>query len=478
MNPDRRRVRTLQLKSDRDDVLRRGAAVFREALGVASLPGDGLPGRLLIRRLELGSLGAAVGAQELARRLADAVRAASARAVVMEHPRAPGAEAVRVRTELEPLFELARRACDPRPFEITAWFWPLLIPGLRREAGRQQALTLVIEALTEHAGALAALLDELVEAGRARPVLEVLTRRHAERLLRQAGLVFEPGAAPNADLAKTAVSFEALESRWTSPLSEFVQRWGPDEPRSLWLCFAALVLRAPGWSMSAEREARVLEWARRAARGVASSSPRREPSSSSETTADAGAPGSRRVPTHSSSPDSAAPVDAQFSEFAGLFFLAAVFERRQLRTFLEQHPELAELDFGRRLLVHLADVLEIGEDDPVRWALEGRAHRVRRASLPDPPVLEAALREWQHAIETWLRDTLQISLLELVRRPGFVLATRTHLHVLFDLEQADVQLRRAAIDVNPGYVPYWGRVVTFHYVRGGDLTQAWCLGDR
>jgi hypothetical protein len=42
--------------------------------------------------------------------------------------------------------------------------------------------------------------------------------------------------------------------------------------------------------------------------------------------------------------------------------------------------------------------------------------------------------------------------------------SRTHIDVDFRLSQADVRIRRVALDVDPGWVPWLGRVVQFSYL--------------
>jgi hypothetical protein len=50
-------------------------------------------------------------------------------------------------------------------------------------------------------------------------------------------------------------------------------------------------------------------------------------------------------------------------------------------------------------------------------------------------------------------------------RPGRIATTRTHLDVVFELRAADIRVRRAGLDINPGWVPWLGRVVTFYYLE-------------
>jgi hypothetical protein len=42
--------------------------------------------------------------------------------------------------------------------------------------------------------------------------------------------------------------------------------------------------------------------------------------------------------------------------------------------------------------------------------------------------------------------------------------SRTHVDVCFDLSQIDLRLRRLALDVDPGWVPWLGRVMQVIYL--------------
>ena len=55
-------------------------------------------------------------------------------------------------------------------------------------------------------------------------------------------------------------------------------------------------------------------------------------------------------------------------------------------------------------------------------------------------------------------------MLALVRRPGRLDVSPTEIVVSFDLAQLDIRLRRVALDVDPGWVPWLGRIVKFVYI--------------
>ncbi len=80
---------------------------------------------------------------------------------------------------------------------------------------------------------------------------------------------------------------------------------------------------------------------------------------------------------------------------------------------------------------------------------------------------------------TWLRRTGRrvrlageraLTLRQLVRRPGRLRLTATHLDATFDLDAGDVRVRRLGLDLDPGWVPWLGLVVAIHYVvrQAGD----------
>jgi hypothetical protein len=218
----------------------------------------------------------------------------------------------------------------------------------------------------------------------------------------------------------------------------------------------------------------------------------------------------------------------------GLFFIVQVLERLQIAQFISDHPELAPLALPQRVLRRIGERLDPTGSDPVfrvlgepgpemsgrtwvvpeAWRRELRAPGpCRRASLgplaegwcavfdagglllawfrDEPPseltadwgdvVAEAAqvdggfitwlVDAWVMAIERWLAVHTELDLATLVRRPAALQCTRTHLDVVLALETADVRVRRAALDLNPGWVAWLGWVVTFHYVRGGGVSS-------
>jgi hypothetical protein len=78
--------------------------------------------------------------------------------------------------------------------------------------------------------------------------------------------------------------------------------------------------------------------------------------------------------------------------------------------------------------------------------------------------MEVLCRAWLTAMRRWCRREARMGLIELTRRPGGILASRMHLDVFLDLHLADVRIRRMGLDFDPGWLPWFGRVVLFHYL--------------
>jgi hypothetical protein len=182
------------------------------------------------------------------------------------------------------------------------------------------------------------------------------------------------------------------------------------------------------------------------------------------------------------------PGGEQPTMYGGFHLLLPLLARLQMPAFLEAHPALIEWDLPTRLLLHVARRLGLDLRDPAIAALpqdlpdEAAAWdgvltgpevwrpfvaRVGRgAGRPPRPATEILLASWTVVMRRWCRRHVGIGLHTLVVRPARVTSTRTHIDVYFDLSQVDMRVRRAALDVDPGWLPWLGRVVQFHYRSG------------
>jgi hypothetical protein len=70
---------------------------------------------------------------------------------------------------------------------------------------------------------------------------------------------------------------------------------------------------------------------------------------------------------------------------------------------------------------------------------------------------------WLTAVRRWLRRRGGIGLASLVRRPARLGHTATHLDMHFYVNDVDMRVRRLGLDIDPGWLPWFGQVVTYHY---------------
>ncbi len=222
--------------------------------------------------------------------------------------------------------------------------------------------------------------------------------------------------------------------------------------------------------------------------------------------------------------------DAQPTSLAGLFFLVRLMDELGMSEFLRSFPAWIECRFPQLLLERIVHRMDVASDDPslhvvsaglsgaqtvaefvapTAWRMvmaEGpvrlyRSHdpsrtwwltdasgrlplgcgrgdrpasleqfgtrrRMRPVHRTNRRPLDVAFLGWWMALGRACRRRTGLRCCDVVRRPGRIAATRTHVDVLFDVAQADVRIRKAGLDVDPGWVPWLGRVVSFHYLTG------------
>jgi hypothetical protein len=143
----------------------------------------------------------------------------------------------------------------------------------------------------------------------------------------------------------------------------------------------------------------------------------------------------------------------------GLLFLIAVLERVGYPHWLDGAPAWQGLAIERRVFARVCASLRVPPDDPV-WAMTCCDDSMGE------PLVDTVTRAWLGACRRWLRRRARMSLAALVLRPARVSFTPTHVDVEFALAGASIEVRCAGLDIDRGWVPWFGRVVAFHYNKG------------
>ena len=483
MLPQARTVRRLSVRAPSDDLAARGSALLHDALHTATLPGDSSPSCFVIRRLALGRIPANASPASLALLLEHVAVDLASRAVPYDDSRAATAEAVRFPDRGAALIALATLHSGRLP--AGAWFWDALVPGWQGASPRSRFRLLLDSASNEpDAGVLVpAIVARAVAAQCERELFESVREVDAGRWLTAAGWP----AVPEQSVSRADT--ESL-SRWASTACYMAHGWTTDDIRVLWLATALAVHDNPSRAADPRLPARIAALLRR---GLPRSRDERSRSTSADQVARQDDPSMRdagpvkrgpqrdrriaREGLHdvAESESSAEPlIDRDLTELApaaidralpewsavaGLLFVVPILVRCGFVEHLRASPVLLEERFPERLLGYIARRCGVAEDDPL-----ARVFPFERGQ-------NEHLRRWMNVARQWSRRHARLGLIALTRRPGRVYASETHLDIAFDLSQLDVRVRRAALDVDPGWIPWLGRVIQFTYTDSRDRTR-------
>jgi hypothetical protein len=472
---------------------------------------------LLLRRLDLGPVRPGASPTLWAALASQRVRAQRDQAVHAMTPGAGSAAAVWFRSAEEAWMLLLLELAAGRP--PTAWFWRLAVRGWNG-APLQSWLPLLIAAEFRNPPSDAALARAIVRAVAAGG-LDAVAAALAMAPPSSAGL---PSAIARRETASCA---RRLLARLDPVVRTAITRWiaagAAKDPARLWIVRSALVSVAP--ELIAHEAALTALCGEVVAIALASSQSKANPPDAEEAiaaaaeghrqvagdveeidragdgrpgdlttpadaraiTSPAGAPRPRaNAPSHASEPVGvAAKPDEQPSAAAGLFLLIRPLVLMGLPEWLKQRPGLATDGFARALLRAIAVKLHVRADDPVFAALDmpirdstiapailsrhradaDASHRYKDAITgeDDDVATSPDLAAWRVGLDGWLRRRAHIKLAEVVCRRGWVTTTDDAVSVRFRIGTADIRLRRLALDIDPGWVPFLGWVIRYHY---------------
>jgi hypothetical protein len=150
----------------------------------------------------------------------------------------------------------------------------------------------------------------------------------------------------------------------------------------------------------------------------------------------------------------------------GLFFLIPLLARLEFGPYLKVHPHLLEFNLPWKLLRSVC--LRTGDStDPLLVVLADAA-----GENSHDVIIAEELRAWRSRIRRWCRANVKIGVHALVRREGRIATTPTHIDVYLRHRWTDIRIRKTGLDLDQGWVPWLGRVVTYHYVSEGEAEGA------
>lgn len=508
-------VRHLTVQAADAAAARRSAVLVEDGLRTASLPGES--SRLLIvRKLDIGAIPAGVNSTAVAQRIELALAQAPLQAISALHPIAASAAAVYFADEVEACVQLAVRGA--RGQAPAAWFWPRAVSGWRNGWSAPDAVRCALAAaarLDSGPAAVVRVIGGLQTEAVLDRALAALVPQDGAALLQLCGWRLPP---PDATAAPDDGTQRALDAQAAhdARLAAWAERWGADDARTLWLATVLLAVAQPAWASDPLLAVLGAAWlqqlrhpgsrglgapvrpaAARARLGaafdqqneagesaagaqLANAQPPR-PAAAVRRRADESSPMSTGLPPvaaaagfSATEAEAESPAEDEARAIvwwrglplrptgsAGIWFMLPVLRRLGIQPWLEAHPSLAAAGIMPCVLAELARRLATLSDDPI-WPELAPG----RAGAEGGEELEQAVAWWCEQVEAWCAGPADLSLPDIVRRAGWLYTTRTHVDVFFDLSQADVRIRRLGLDLDPGWVPWLGRVVTFYYETG------------
>lgn len=508
-----RYVRTSWLRAPEGVSRYRLSHFLEEALRLATLPGEEEGRIYCFRRISVPAMPAGADRGVWLGRIQQALGALAARAVHADDPHAGAVDSVYFSDEQEALETVLRRLI-PQPMDRgerrPEWFVASFL-GVAPElsaASQLEAALHRLRAPAMSAGVAAAIVLAAIDANDPCPLLAALPESTAREWLRDWAKTANP--EPRSPAVRIPEPFREMARRAAS-------RFGWRDSRTCWLALLILTYLYPtamafGNPVHAVRaalhdlEAGPLEPADMPG-------PKRPAARSGRDTAihfdgfeDDEAPAAAPVallcdsetaghPAEEAAPAPRMPrrnlvfpgqrFSGEPTAFAGLYFLLNPLRRIGIGRALENDPRLRDARLVEHILRRAAERVGTPADDPIlsgldcgtMFDLDGRPdyENVWPVNLPltkrrgfDGDYL---LRVWVLALERWCWRNGRIKLTDIIRRRGRVWLTRADLDVTLPMEGVDIRVRRAGLDIDPGWLPWFGKfgkVVRFHYRSRDD----------
>lgn len=460
-----RRVRHLRLACREPAHATRARTLLEDALRTASIDDAGR--LLLVRRLDLGSVPLRASATAWSQRIEQRLASVHTDIVSVHSPSASAAAAVYFSSPAEPWLLIAERAALALP--STEWFWPLALPGWRPTQPASATLLQAFRTLASRPDALPLTLHlaHRLAARDALPALLAVLTPDLPPLPRAAGPLPLPQPRPAAAQPSSPRDASSPPPPPPAPpaLARYALTWGPEDPRTLWL--ATVLARQPRIHSAPTPSAPPAtheflsppsSQSIAAARDSLFSPPPRPSPSPLPSTPTAPPPTGPAAATPSRAPRPATPPhspppDRRPTAAGGLLFLLPLLARAGLPAHLDTLPA----ETRARYLAHLFHLAlrhaRIPADDPFHELF--------------PPSPLSSTRSPAHFLLTAARLSrrLALPLRSLIRRPALLTVTPTHLDLFFRPGEAELAIRRATLDLDPGWLPWLGLVVHFHYTR-------------
>jgi hypothetical protein len=168
--------------------------------------------------------------------------------------------------------------------------------------------------------------------------------------------------------------------------------------------------------------------------------------------------------------------DGRATDWAGLAFLLAAAQDAGIPGVAVNDPVLAARTLRWTLFSVAGIIAPVAPDDPARLLLAGLPPDGARAVVNEPSPTDAESVALAGLADAWARAAAErlvaagaeldgtAAVAWLARRPGTVAGRAGWLEVRLSVDTVDIAIRRAGLDIDPGWVPWLGTVVRYRYV--------------
>ena len=523
MQEANRRIRQLRIKSQDENSISADINALQDAFNIASMPGLPPNGLLLVKKLDLGVFRTRSTSMSISKLIDEKIRSESYQPVCVDQQQSENKDVVWFSDTTEAVFALLQLVLNGQL--PTAWYWPVIFPSLQKNPGLSEVLLTVIRDLPRSEVKPLVLVNAtrmLVLQTDIKTTFDVITLPLVQVMANEVGLYPHLVSAAGAERGSEPVNFPVLSSLWAKAIKKAVEVWGEDDLRSHWLAYCALatanpalietkliwpgivaLLETTGWNETRPER----DFLTRQHNSTESSKiPPGQGKGNAEgldyknfdepvfnTSKNTIVNAVEQVKLPDVIVDDQDSIDTVYefqglfdSEYSGFGFLVSLLAFLSIDELLSENPLLSEINFPVRILRSVSKRFDIDPQHPLLQALPetptGADQRVENFIAPagwqtlvrsteniDSLLFRPTVKRLEITVQLLLSRFLyryaKISLRSLVMREGQIAITRTHLDILFDIDQLDIRIRKAGLDINPGWVSWLGLVVQFHFQK-------------
>ncbi|VUD63010.1 hypothetical protein TDB9533_03156 [Thalassocella blandensis] len=143
----------------------------------------------------------------------------------------------------------------------------------------------------------------------------------------------------------------------------------------------------------------------------------------------------------------------------GMLFLLNVLRRQEMQQLLADYWTI--YPSGWFWLYRLAELLHVDEDDPLaqfvlqQMGVDANTPLSSVPPLPQAEQIRSLLGQWYAPETLWNKSLLAL--------PARIQTSQSHIDLFAPINSVRLDVRLAGLDVNPGWLPWLGRVVHFHF---------------